>query len=116
MKQPELGKKIYESRKAKGLTQEQLVEKCNLNVRTIQRIEAGDVTPRSHTIKSLFEVLEIEWNAEGITMSPNEIEFEKSLLEDRKLEMINLNVPLLYLALIAGVTNFVLQLFEESLQ
>lgn len=38
MKQPELGKKISELRKAKGLTQEELVEKCNLNVRTIQRI------------------------------------------------------------------------------
>ncbi|MCS5489833.1 helix-turn-helix domain-containing protein [Algoriphagus limi] len=47
MKQPELGKKISELRKAKGMTQEELVEKCNLNVRTIQRIEAGEVTPRS---------------------------------------------------------------------
>ena len=30
MKQPELGKKISELRKAKGLTQEELVEKCNI--------------------------------------------------------------------------------------
>ncbi len=50
MKQPELGKKISELRKAKGMTQEELVEKCNLNVRTVQRIEAGEVTPRSFTI------------------------------------------------------------------
>ena len=57
MKQPELGKKISEMRKAKGLTQEELVELCNLNVRTIQRIEAGEVTPRSYTIKALFEAL-----------------------------------------------------------
>jgi transcriptional regulator with XRE-family HTH domain len=57
MKQPELGKKISELRKAKGLTQEELVEKCNLNVRTIQRIEAGEVTPRTFTIKALFEAL-----------------------------------------------------------
>ncbi|MEB2779943.1 helix-turn-helix transcriptional regulator [Algoriphagus sp. C2-6-M1] len=71
MKQPELGKKIYESRKAKGLTQEELVEKCNLNVRTIQRIEAGDVTPRSHTIKTLFEALEIDFEVEEIKYSQN---------------------------------------------
>ncbi len=32
MKQPDLGKKIAELRKAKGLTQEELVEKCNLNL------------------------------------------------------------------------------------
>lgn len=38
MKQPELGKRISELRKEKGLTQEELVEKCNINVRTIQRI------------------------------------------------------------------------------
>ncbi len=57
MKQPELGRKISELRKAKGMTQEELVEKCNLNVRTIQRIEAGEVMPRSYTIKALLEVL-----------------------------------------------------------
>lgn len=57
MKQPELGKKILELRKQKGFTQEELVEKCNINVRTIQRIEAGDVSPRSYTIKAILEVL-----------------------------------------------------------
>ncbi|MGM0473729.1 MAG: helix-turn-helix domain-containing protein [Bacteroidota bacterium] len=39
MAQPELGKRIAELRKARGLTQEELVEKCNLSVRTLQRIE-----------------------------------------------------------------------------
>jgi len=58
MKQPELGKKIAELRKAKGLTQEELVEKCNLNVRTLQRIESGEVTPRSYTIKVIFAALD----------------------------------------------------------
>jgi transcriptional regulator with XRE-family HTH domain len=58
MKQPDLGKKIAELRKAKGLTQEELVEKCNLNVRTLQRIESGEVTPRSYTIKAIFTALD----------------------------------------------------------
>lgn len=58
MKQPELGKKISELRKARGLTQEELVEKCNIGVRTIQRIEAGEVTPRSYTIKTILAALE----------------------------------------------------------
>jgi transcriptional regulator with XRE-family HTH domain len=57
MKQPDLGLKIVELRKAKGLTQEELVERCNINVRTIQRIEAGEVTPRSYTIKSIMGAL-----------------------------------------------------------
>ena len=58
MNQPDLGKKIAELRKAKGLTQEELVEKCNLNVRTLQRIESGEVTPRSYTIKTIFTALD----------------------------------------------------------
>jgi transcriptional regulator with XRE-family HTH domain len=58
MEQPELGKKIAELRKAKGLTQEELVEKCNINVRTLQRIEAGVATPRSYTIKVIFAALD----------------------------------------------------------
>lgn len=60
MKQPLLGQKILEWRKAKGLTQEELVERCNINVRTIQRIEAGEVTPRSYTVKAILEVLEVK--------------------------------------------------------
>lgn len=62
MKQPELGKKISELRKQKGLTQEDLVERCNINVRTIQRIEAGEVSPRSYTLKTILEVLDYDFN------------------------------------------------------
>lgn len=58
MNQPDLGKKIAELRRAKGLTQEELVETCNLNVRTLQRIESGEVTPRSYTVKIIFSALE----------------------------------------------------------
>jgi transcriptional regulator with XRE-family HTH domain len=62
MKQPELGKRISELRKAKGLTQEELVEKCNISVRTIQRIENGEVTPRSYTVKTILAALDIDLN------------------------------------------------------
>jgi len=56
--QPDLGKKIAELRKAKGFTQEELVEKCNLSVRTLQRIESGEVAPRSYTIRLIFTALD----------------------------------------------------------
>jgi transcriptional regulator with XRE-family HTH domain len=62
IQQPELGKKIADLRKAKGLTQEELVEKCNLNVRTLQRIESGEVTPRTYTIRLIFEALEVSFD------------------------------------------------------
>lgn len=57
MNQPALGKKIVELRKARGLTQEELVCICKLNIRTLQRIESGEVMPRSYTIKALFTAL-----------------------------------------------------------
>jgi transcriptional regulator with XRE-family HTH domain len=60
MKQPELGKKIIDLRKTKRLTQEELVEKCNISIRTIQRIEAGEVTPRDYTVKTIFAALEFD--------------------------------------------------------
>ena len=61
MKQPELGKKISELRKVKGLTQEELVDKCNLSVRTLQRIEAGEVEPRIYTVRILMEALDYNY-------------------------------------------------------
>jgi transcriptional regulator with XRE-family HTH domain len=60
IKQPELGKKITELRKAKGLTQEELVARCNVSVRTIQRIETGEVTPRSYTVRIILSALEYD--------------------------------------------------------
>lgn len=62
MKQPELGRKIFELRKEKGFTQEELVEMCNINVRTIQRIESGEVTPRSYTLKNILKALDYEFD------------------------------------------------------
>ncbi len=63
-KQPELGNTIQELRQHKKWTQEELVEKCNLNVRTLQRIEAGEVTPRDFTIRSILSAL--DYNIESI--------------------------------------------------
>lgn len=61
MEQPELGKKILALRLAKGLTQNELADKCNISLRTIQRIESADVTPRSFTIKVIFSNLDYEF-------------------------------------------------------
>lgn len=58
--QPTLGELLVELRKKKGWTQEELVEACNVSVRTIQRIESGEVTPRTSTIKLLLEALDYD--------------------------------------------------------
>jgi transcriptional regulator with XRE-family HTH domain len=100
MKQPELGKKISELRKAKGMTQEELVEKCNLNVRTVQRIEAGEVTPRSYTVKALFEALGYQWE----NQLNDEAEFKAK------------PSPILYGAVGAGILYFFLSILEIGME
>ena len=61
MEQPQLGLKISELRKQKGLTQEELVDQCNINVRTLQRIESGEVSPRSYTVKTILTALDYDY-------------------------------------------------------
>jgi transcriptional regulator with XRE-family HTH domain len=57
MQQPDLGRRLAALRKEKSLTQEELVERSHVSVRTIQRIEAGEVLPRLSTVKILLEAL-----------------------------------------------------------
>jgi transcriptional regulator with XRE-family HTH domain len=51
---------ISHSRKSKNLTQEQLAELSKVNLRTIQRIENNENTPRGYTLKLICDILEIE--------------------------------------------------------
>ncbi|MDO5981170.1 helix-turn-helix domain-containing protein [Flavivirga spongiicola] len=60
----EIGIKIKEVRKRKGLSQEELADLAKVNLRTIQRIENNDNEPRGKTLLLICEVLDI--NAEGI--------------------------------------------------
>lgn len=61
MLQPELGIKVSELRKQKNMTQEELAARCNLNVRSIQRIEKGEAEPRGYTLNLLSNVLEFNF-------------------------------------------------------
>jgi transcriptional regulator with XRE-family HTH domain len=57
MKQPALGIKIAEGRIKNSMTQKELADLCNIDIRTIQRIEAGEVVPRMYTLKLLSTAL-----------------------------------------------------------
>jgi uncharacterized Tic20 family protein len=65
MNQPDLGLKVAELRQQKGLTQEQLAERCEFSARTIQRIESGEVDPRAYTLHCLSQVLEFDFGEEN---------------------------------------------------
>ncbi|WP_103069697.1 helix-turn-helix domain-containing protein [Aquimarina sediminis] len=113
MKQPELGQKISELRKSKGLTQEELVEQCNISVRTIQRIEAGEVTPRSYTIKTILSAL--DYDLEQIQTEDSRVtkEFKKLfLLEIDDSKEIGFLTKQLSIAWISGIVYFIVGFAE----
>lgn len=113
MKQPALGIKISELRKNKGLTQEELVAECNISVRTIQRIEAGEVTPRSYTIKTILAALDCNLDEIQSESNPINKEFKKLFLlqidDSKKIDFLikNLNI-----AWISGIIYFLIGFAE----
>ena len=106
MKQPLLGKKITELRKQKGLTQEELAERCNVTVRTIQRIESGETTPRIYTIKTILNALGLDYE-KVFEREYNEGKFDKILrfFPSNLKEVLNVSF-------IAGIVYFVLGFVE----
>ena len=106
MKQPLLGEKITELRKQKGLTQEELVERCNVTVRTIQRIESGETTPRIYTIKTILNALGLDYE-KVFEREYNEGKFDKILrfFPSNLKEVLNVSF-------IAGIVYFVLGFVE----
>ena len=55
-----IGEKITALRKTKKYTQEELAELAKVNLRTIQRIENNENTPRGKTLDLICNVLEID--------------------------------------------------------
>ncbi|WP_144605838.1 helix-turn-helix domain-containing protein [Algoriphagus algorifonticola] len=58
------GTEIKSRRIAKGWSQGELAEKCQLTLRTIQRLEKGDVNPSLFTQSRILEVLDLEFRQE----------------------------------------------------
>jgi transcriptional regulator with XRE-family HTH domain len=94
MQQPELGQQLTALRKEKNLTQEELVEKSHVSVRTIQRIEAGEVLPRISTVKILLEALGESY--ESFTSKSTQA------VETQQITLPNTNRNTLLIAAIAG--------------
>jgi transcriptional regulator with XRE-family HTH domain len=54
---------IKEARLAKGYTQQELSELSNISVRSIQRIENGEILPRNYTLKTLAGILGVSFES-----------------------------------------------------
>lgn len=56
----ELNFMIKEMRISKGYSQEELAERSGISVRSIQRIENGESTPRGSTLQLISKALEVD--------------------------------------------------------
>jgi transcriptional regulator with XRE-family HTH domain len=102
MQQPELGRRLTALRKEKNLTQEELVEKSHVSVRTIQRIEAGEVLPRISTVKILLAALGTTYESFSTKATQN-METPKSRIPDA-------NRNTLLVAVLAGTVYLVAEI------
>lgn len=59
-----IGNLISASRKNKNLTQEQLAEMSKVTLRTIQRIENNENTPRGYTLNAICDALNLDLSQE----------------------------------------------------
>ena len=105
MRQPELGIRLTELRQKKNWTQEELVEACNVSVRTIQRIESGEVTPRTSTIKILLTALDADFE-----------ELKNSIESNKSGTYLQLTENWLQVAWISGIVYFVLGFVDGILE
>ena len=88
MPQNELGKRVVEERIRRGMSQEDLAGESLLSLRTIQRIESGQTSPRGDTLKRLATALKV----------PVEDLIDRDLPEDANLVVLLNLVQLSFLA------------------
>jgi len=86
MRQPDFGKELTRIRNIKGMTQDELALKCNVSIRTIQRIESGIVNPRGYTVKALGEILDFDF------LSVDALRDESSIIKEDSFEGLSTEV------------------------
>ena len=57
----ELGDTVRRERMAKGMSQQRLAELAELNIRNVQRIEAGEVDVLFSTVARIRKALGVSW-------------------------------------------------------
>jgi transcriptional regulator with XRE-family HTH domain len=107
MQQPELGRRLTALRKERNLTQEELVEKSHVSVRTIQRIEAGEVIPRLSTVKILLEALGESY--QSFSTTPTQV------METQKSTLPSTHRNTLLVAALAGAVYLVCEIIQGAM-
>ena len=87
------GQLIRELRLKKGITQEELAARTDISVRTIQRIESGDVDPRAFTLQAIAAALEVDY--EVLVSAETDLTASTEKENSRRLPLLHLSGVLL---------------------
>jgi len=107
---------VKSQRLAKGYTQQQLADMTRVSLRSIQRIENGEVIPRSYTLTILAEQLELD--LQGISSTPilsnNEAIFNSNKPKKMIISVgLGITIPLLAAAFLSQAPHFPETNFES---
>lgn len=86
----EIAKKIVESRKSKGLSQEELAELSKVNLRTIQRIENNENEPRGKTLILVCDALDLNVEELQALQISSKLEFKDLLINGLFIIILNI--------------------------
>ena len=108
-----IGEQIRTTRQKQNLSQLDLANKCNLNIRTVQRIESNQVEPRLYTLRVIGEALNITLTTNNDLESEGmQLEQLRKVFERRKqIRLITFIIAILLLAfalilIFSGIPKF----------
>ena len=96
-----LGEQVKAARKDRNWTQTDLAMRCGVTLRTIQRIEKGEVTPSAYTFGKLVELLALEQEKSSQNLSVKTHSLKSKLKPLATLVFSKNNLPKLLLMLTA---------------
>jgi len=99
-----IGESIKIQRTAKGWTQSQLSERSGIGLRSIQRIENGEVNARSYTLTKLQEELDIRFDETHLLVLNQKLNIAKqSIFSNRTRKILLSYVAGFIIAIVSGI-------------
>lgn len=120
MKQLTLGELVFEKRREKGLTQNELANQCDLDTRTIQRIEKGEVKPYFFTLKLISQTLEYDFiqelNRKPWQFSPeDEDKYRRIFKKRRTIRIVIMIIALTFILAVVTTSPHGMTYFTQAL-
>ena len=84
MNSSSIGEQINKARQKKNLTQLELSHKCHMDIRTIQRIEKGEVKPRAYTLRILNDALGTDFTVGEVGLINENLSEYRRIFRKRK--------------------------------